>query len=72
MGSLLFYFLSNFIILVTMYFTDFFKDETKRYRMHMSVIILLVGLPCVIAALFLVIGEHLKGFIDAHRRNNKH
>lgn len=72
MGSLLLYFLSNFIMLITMYFTDFFEDETKIYRLRMSVTILLIGLPCILAALFLCIGEQLKGFIDAHRRNNKH
>lgn len=72
MDSLLLYFLSNFILLVAMYFTDFFEDETKMYRLRMSVVILFIGVPCVLTALFLCIGERLKGFIDAHRRNNKH
>lgn len=72
MDSLLLYFVGNFLMLVAMYFTDFFKDETKIYRLRMSVVVLLIGLPCVLTALFLCIGEHLKGFIDAHRRNNKY
>lgn len=72
MVDIFLYFLGNFILLVTMYFTNFFDNETKMFRLRMSVIILLIGVPCVLAAMFLCIGERLKGFIDAHRRNNKY